>query len=269
MSAIFDSIPWPSSTRNVLDIIDLLKVSHTTKISPLTIFALHFIGLTGRSSAMFIVHSTRKFGAHNPSRAQADSNLIINALEAFENDNHLVIVQPLTAMSPYRTMHEDICSLAKDRRVALILLPFQKHPTVDGRMEDKNVAYRGINLNVLANAPCSMGIFIDRELARALRLGGPNDIVHCRFALLFIGGPDDRKALAYAWRMASHLEISLTVVRFLPGENVVDIEPGLMDEGHKMLSNIADSERKTAINEDCINLFRLETKSAESVNARQ
>ncbi|KAB1221355.1 Cation/H(+) antiporter 15 [Morella rubra] len=199
------------TTRNVSGIIGLLEVSHATKISPLTVFALHLVELTGRSSAMLIVHSTRKSGAHHPGRAQADSNLIISAFEAFESDNHLVTVQPLTAMSPYGTMHEDICSLAEDKRVALILLPFHKHPTVDGRMEDENAVYRGINLNVLANAPCSVGIFIDRELAGALRPGGPNDSVHCRFAMLFFGGPDDREALAYAWRMAGHPGISLTV----------------------------------------------------------
>ncbi|XP_059436457.1 cation/H(+) antiporter 15-like [Corylus avellana] len=234
------------TTANVSGIISLLQVSHATKLSPITIFALHLVELTGRASAMLIVHSRRKSGAHNPSRAQADSNLIINAFEAFERDNHLFTVQPLTAMSLYSTMHEDICSVAQDKRVSLILLPFHKHLTVGGRMEDENVAYRDINLNVLANAPCSVGIFIDRGLAAA-------DInVKRRFCMLFIGGGDDREALAYAWRMAGHPGISLTVVRFLPDEDAI-------------LSLDTTENDKETIDEDYINEFRFKSASEESI----
>jgi hypothetical protein len=255
------------TTSNVSGILSLLEVSHATKLSPITIFALHLVELTGRASAMLIVHSRRKSAAQNPSRAQADSNLIINAFEAFEKDNHLVTVQPLTAMSLYGTMHEDICSLAQDKRVALILLPFHKHSTVDGRMEDENAAYRDINLNVLANAPCSVGIFIDRGLAAAVRPGGPSDnIVKFRFAMIFIGGPDDREALAYAWRMVGHPGISLSVVRFLPGEDAMNLELENDVESHGMSPAIANNERQTAIDdEDYINEFRLKSANHDSI----
>ncbi|KAG6695963.1 hypothetical protein I3843_09G121700 [Carya illinoinensis] len=254
------------TTRNVSGIISLLEVSHPTRLSPMTVFALHLVELTGRSSAMLIVHSTRRSAAHNPSRAQADSNLIINAFEAFENDNHLVTVQPLTAMSPYGTMHEDICSLAEDKRVALILLPFHKHLTVDGRMEDENADYRAINLNVLANAPCSVGLFVDRGLAGAVRACGPNDIVMCHFAMLFIGGPDDREALAYACRMVGDPRISLTVVRFLPGKEVVEMESAKnIIEVEEMLSDKQNNKRQNEIDENYINEFRLNTVDNESV----
>ena len=253
------------TTSTVSGMISLLEVSHATKQSPMTIFALHLVELTGRASAMLIVHSTRKSGAHNPSRAQADSNVIINAFESFEQDKHFITVQPLTAMSPYGTMHEDICGLAEDKRVALILIPFHRQSTVDGRMGEENAAYKGINLNVLANAPCSVGIFIDRGLAVAVRPNGPIDIVKCRFAMLFIGGPDDREALTYALRMARHPGISLTVVRFLPGEDTVDIDPANMDEDHGILSDIADNERQMAVDDDFINVFRMKSVEDESI----
>lgn len=168
-------------------------------------------------------------------------------------------------MSPYGTMHEDICGLAEDKRVALILIPFHRQSTVDGRMGEENAAYKGINLNVLANAPCSVGIFIDRGLAVAVRPNGPIDIVKCRFAMLFIGGPDDREALTYALRMARHPGISLTVVRFLPGEDTVDIDPANMDEDHGILSDIADNERQMAVDDDFINVFRMKSVEDESI----
>lgn len=173
-------------------------------------------------------------------------------------------------MSPYDTMHEDICSLAEDKRAALILLPFHKHLTVDGQMEDENVDYRALNVSVLANAPCSVGLFIDRGLAGALRSsnGGPNDhVVVCRFAMLFIGGPDDREALAYACRMAGHPRISLTVVRFLPSKEVVEMESAInvSTEVEEMLSAKHNNERQTSIDEHYINEFRLNTVDNESV----
>lgn len=65
-------------------------------------------------------------------------------------------------MSSYDTMHEDICSIAEDKRVNLVLLPFHKRQTIHNNMEHSNPSYKDVNDNVLANAPCSVAIFIDR-----------------------------------------------------------------------------------------------------------
>ena len=39
---------------------------------------------------------------------------------------------------------------------------------------------------------------------------------------MFFGGADDREALSYAWRMSEHPGISLTVMRFIAGDNAID-----------------------------------------------
>ncbi|KAJ8526788.1 hypothetical protein K7X08_029265 [Anisodus acutangulus] len=101
-------------------------------------------------------------------RTQAQSDHIINAFENFKKNVGCVYVQPLTAISPNYTMHEDICVLAEDKRVALIIIPFHKQQTVDGGMEATNPAFRTINQNLLANAPCSVGILVDRGLKTAI-----------------------------------------------------------------------------------------------------
>lgn len=151
-------------------------------------------------------------GPRNPSYTEAQTEHIISAFDNYELRCDGVTVQALTARSAYNTMDEDICSIAKDKRTSFIILPFHKQQTSDGEMEDINPAIRSVNENVMANAPCSVGILIDRGLTES---GGfPRRIV-----MLYMGGPDDREALAYAWRMSEHEDIDLNVVRLIQGKD--------------------------------------------------
>lgn len=260
------------ATRNIPSIINLLEASNGNPRSPICIFVLHLVELTGRASAMLIVHSTNKAGATPSSLGstasanhpnQSHSDQIVSSFEKYEQEsNGTVSVQPLTASSPYATMHEDICSLAEDKRVAIVILPFHKHQTIDGNMEDSNAAFRGVNQNVLVNAPCSVGILVDRGLG-----GVSSDNFICRIAMLYIGGPDDREALYYAWRMSGRPGIQLTVVRFVPGQNVVEVEPvDVPNESQGgILTLITDYETEKNLDEEFINDFRLKTVSDEQV----
>ncbi|XAR70445.1 hypothetical protein NMG60_11027295 [Bertholletia excelsa] len=257
--------------RNVPTIINLLEASHPTKKSPICTYVLHLVELTGRASAMLIVHSARKSGGPALNRTQAQSDHIIHAFENFEQHMPFVSVQPLTAISPYSTMHEDIRSVAEDKRVAFIIIPFHKQQTVDGGMEATNPAFRTVNQNVLANAPCSVGILVDRGLTGSTRLAATQVTHH--IVVLFFGGPDDREALAYGWRMSGHQGTSLLVLRFIPGEDVMDPNPGpiqgedsvRLGSEPKALTVTTDSRKERQLDEDYINEFRARTASDESV----
>ncbi|OIT02413.1 PREDICTED: cation/H(+) antiporter 15-like [Nicotiana attenuata] len=253
--------------RNVPTIINLLEASYPTKKSPIGIYVLHLVELTGRSSAMLIVHNTRKSGRPALNRTQAQSDHIINAFENFEQHVGCVSVQPLTAISPYSTMHEDICTVAEDKRVALLIVPFHKQQTVDGGMEVTNPAFRTINQNVLANAPCSVGILVDRGLSGSTRLAA-NQVSH-HVAVLFFGGPDDREALSYGLRMREHPGINLTVMRFLPGESAIEAtrsdsrKSSMNDPG--VLTVVTDDDREKQLDEDYVSEFRARTANDDSV----
>ncbi|CAL4901343.1 unnamed protein product [Urochloa decumbens] len=196
------------TTRNVPSIISLLELSNPTKRSPIFIYALHLVELTGRASNMLAAHHS----ASNQSRSAGSSDHIFNAFESYEESVGGVSIQALTAVSPYQTMHEDVSVLAEDKHVSLIVLPFHKQQTVDGGMEPINASLRGFNESILASAPCSVGILVDRGLsAAAARMAAVHHV-----ALLFFGGPDDREGLAYAWRMVEHPGVCLTIVRFIP-----------------------------------------------------
>ncbi|KAI7979459.1 Cation/H(+) antiporter 15 [Camellia lanceoleosa] len=231
--------------RNVPTILKLLEASHPTKNSPFCIYVLHLVELTGRASAMLIVHSTQGSGSPALNRTQAQSNQIINAFENFKQRVTCVSVNPLTAISPYTTMHEDICNLAEDKHVAFIIIPFHKQQTVDGGMQVANAAFRSINQNVLANAPCSVGILVDRGLTGSTRLGASNQVSH-QVDVLFFGGADDRVALSYAWRMSEHHGISLTVMQFIAGDNAIDptrVETSAEPSSPTTLTMVTDSDR--------------------------
>ncbi|PKA51828.1 Cation/H(+) antiporter 15 [Apostasia shenzhenica] len=181
--------------RHVSPILSLLSLSNPNKRAPIFLYALHLFELTGRSSALI---------AAAPAAPAAPN---------FISDDHApagVSVYPLTAVSPYDSMHVDVCRLAEEKRAAVILLPFHKHLTVDRDMEPEKPGIRNLNVNVLASAPCSVALLVDRGLS-AVDTRSAHHV-----ALLFFGGPHDREALAFAWRMADNPSTTVAVLRFLP-----------------------------------------------------
>lgn len=92
-----------------------------------------------------------------------------------------------------------------------------------------DIEFGGVNQKVLEMAPCSVGLLVDRGLRihslsfidLSFSCNKPN-YEQIQIIMIFIGGPDDREALTYAWRMAGHQSVNLTVIQFLEGENVMD-----------------------------------------------
>ena len=263
--AEFRVVACVHSTRNVYGIIHLLGASNPTKQSPLLVFAIHLVELTGRATAMMIVHGQCKASS---AKAKVQTDHIINAFDKFENQNNSVTVHSLTAVSPYATMHDDICGIAAEKRVHLIIVPFHKQPTLDGGLEDGNPSLGLVNNSVMTNAPCSVAVLVDRGLsATNLTDSNRSNRTQQRFALFFIGGPDDREALAYAKRMSEHPGILITVVRFIPGEEVKEMSimdfPG--EENVEILTALAREKKEKVIDNDYIDDFRLQILSNQSI----
>ncbi|XP_028087155.1 cation/H(+) antiporter 15-like [Camellia sinensis] len=251
--------------RNVPTIINLLEASHPTKKSPITIFSLHLVELTGHASATLITHNSKKVETVSLNRRQAQSDNIIHAFESFGHHTNSVYVQSFTAIFPYSTMHEEICNLAEDNRAAFIIIPFHKQQMVDGGMETPNSKFQMVNRNVLANSPCSVGILIDRGLCGSTRLLSGR--VSHNIAMLFFGGPDDREALSFAVRMSEHPRNSLIVIRFLPGLEAVNttMDPSHDDIiNHGILSLQIDKEKDKQLDDDYIKEFIMLKQNDES-----
>ncbi|KAE8709072.1 Detected protein of unknown function [Hibiscus syriacus] len=234
---------------NVPGILKLLDATHDSRRNHLSVFTLHLVELPGRPATMLIVHDshTPRFedsanDDHDYDSSETDQ--IVTAFTEFESKTRNVRIQSLTTVSPFMAMHGDICSLAEDKHVAFLILPFHKRATKGGSVQDAISSFRSINQNLLLNAPCSVGIFIDRELEEA-KVSNIEDGIH-DIAMLFLGGADDCEALAYAWRMSRKPGVSLTVIRIFE-------------------SDLVDSQKPNDIDDDYINEFRLQTANEELI----
>ncbi|WOK95324.1 cation/H(+) antiporter 15-like [Canna indica] len=197
---------------NVNPILALLRTSGPTTSSPICLYLLHLIQLVGRADSVILPH---KYKSRTSSTdAPSNSDLIVNAFRRLFEQQYpdgYVSVLPFVCICPYTTMHDDICSLALDKKATLAILPFHKYFEANGTISNSNLAAKVVNVKVLRYAPCSVGILIDNGLS------GAGSLLQ-RVAVYFFGGPDDREALAYAVRMADYTNIELTVVWFLPPE---------------------------------------------------
>ncbi|VFQ72802.1 unnamed protein product [Cuscuta campestris] len=191
----------------------LLDSSFPSKESPLSVYALHMVELVGQATPLLIDH---QLGQKHSSRvSNSRSQKIVDMFQSFELQHaESATVQFFTAISMPRFMHHDICSLAFDKLVSFIILPFQRKWNNQGRMISDNPVVRTINTNVLDMAPCSVGILIDRHKIRK-QVGTVGSAY--RVAVVFMGGPDDREALSYGKRMCGSPDggVQLTVFRFV------------------------------------------------------
>uniref|UniRef100_A0A7N0T766 Uncharacterized protein n=1 Tax=Kalanchoe fedtschenkoi TaxID=63787 RepID=A0A7N0T766_KALFE len=209
--------------ENVPAAINLLD---TFNLAPLMVIILHLVELIGRSSPVLITHDPAKY--KRLSDETDPSEKIVRAFLNYARTScRQIYIQAYTSISPHKTMHDDVCSLALNK-ATLIVVPF--HRTCDGmgRSLSSRDNMRAVNRNVLDKAPCSVAILVDRGMLTSSRALLENWTCY-RVAVLFLGGADDREALAIGARMAAHPSISLTLIRLVDGSS---LGPGghLLDE---------------------------------------
>ncbi|KAG6467847.1 hypothetical protein ZIOFF_072411 [Zingiber officinale] len=192
---------------NVNPILSLLEAAGPSSHSPICVYLLHLIQLIGRADAILIHYKLHS------SAPISDSDHIVNAFKLFEKqfDRGCIWVLPYICISPYNSMHDDVCSLALDKNTTIVILPFHKQAIPSGNfISGGGHAMQAFTVNVLQYAPCSVGILVNSFLEG----GGPLQLR--RVAVYFFGGADDREALALGARLAGNCAVGLTVVRFLP-----------------------------------------------------
>ncbi|WRX33051.1 Cation/H+ exchanger - like 10 [Theobroma cacao] len=191
-------------------IINLLELSNPTAKSPICFYVVHLLELIGRSAPLLITHRP---GRRHPAQLQGSEHMI-NAFRLYEQGNEgSVVVNLFTAVSPYVTMHDEICSLALEKRVSMVIIPFHKQWSTSTEIEELPKPIRSVNQQILQNAPCSVGILVDRGTLTGTSSMSSKTIYS--IGMIFMEGPDDREALAYVMRMGEHPNISITVTRLV------------------------------------------------------
>ncbi|XP_022751631.1 cation/H(+) antiporter 4-like [Durio zibethinus] len=195
---------------NVNSIINMFNASCPTRESPITLDVLHLVKLSGRATPLFVTHQKH---TKTLSKISYSENVVL-AFNQFERDNwEAVTVNVFTAVSPPNLMYEDICNLAMDKFTSFIILPFHRRWYIDGSIESEDQTVRSLNCSILERAPCSVGILVEgRRHLKRFNSKVSSDSSSYNIAVIFLGGKDDREALALAKRLSHDKSVSLTVI---------------------------------------------------------
>ncbi|KAH7864965.1 hypothetical protein Vadar_000445 [Vaccinium darrowii] len=259
---------------NIPSLVNLIESTRSTTNSHLKLYLMHLVELTERSSSIVMVLRARKNGFPFINRHRNRGELHDRVAVAFQAYSQLgrVTVRPTTAISSLSTMYKDICHVAVDKRVDVIILPFHKQwRKLDGNDGDEvveeeveNVAHewRAVNQRVLKEAPCSVAVLVDRGFGRD-QTTGPTATVAQRVCILFFGGPNDREALGLGGRMAEHPAVKVTVLRFVGEERLegsgVALQPPLnkgSGTSYSFSSPDMDHETEKILDEKATTEFR-------------
>jgi hypothetical protein len=158
----------------------------------------------------------------------------------------------------------------EDVRAGVLLVPYHKDQHYDGKMICRLEDRRQFNREVLERAPCTAGILADRpfrsggttfqlpaKISPSNKEAAGNQGNETRVAAVFLGGPDDREAVALACRLARNNSVRLTLMHFVlrgAHDRVVatarpDIEVVVHDD-HDVSVGAADPD------DECMSAFR-------------
>lgn len=191
---------------DVPSLLSLLNISHPTPHRPICLYLLQLLDLVGRGAPIFMPYKASSSKKKNPnSILDHMMKAIHNQLDNDTDGNTNILVQPFVSVSPHKTMHQDICSLAHDKFVSLLIMPFNYAHHDSTRLVAKNV---------LREAPCSVGLLVDSfSFCRVPTVCAPNGLIPYHIGIVFLGGADDREALCYVARMAERPCVRVTALR--------------------------------------------------------
>ncbi|XP_045802232.1 cation/H(+) antiporter 15-like [Trifolium pratense] len=256
--------------RHATGFINILEACNAIQMSSLRIFALQLVEITGTTISLLAAHINTQSCSEALTKSEEDLENITLTFNEYEERNENTRVETLAAVSTYSTIHQDIHTVAQEKQATIILLPFHKDSNIESVLVTTNKAFQNINQNVMRDAPCSVGIFVDRGLGSLFK-------VNLRILVLFIGGPDDREALALAWRMSKHASIQLSVVRLYLFGQAAEVDSSPQEESRGLLSTVLDCEKQRELDDEYVNTFRLKamhskdstTYSDKAVHSRE
>ncbi|KAI3919261.1 hypothetical protein MKW98_030397 [Papaver atlanticum] len=215
--------------QNVPTTINLMEISRGSGSPCISVYLTDLIEINDKHSAVFIPEYEEDdyplpAAAVDANVTMADESVvnmrdqITNMILAYvQKSGGGVNVHRLLAISKFSNMHQDIYNLAEAVQASLIILPYHRNQRKDGKMGNIHHGFRHVNRKVFRHPPCSVAVLVDRGFGKTLAQGSSTSM-KLQVAVLFIGGKDDREALAYAARITQHPGVDLTAVRFLQDE---------------------------------------------------
>ncbi|XP_039042745.1 cation/H(+) antiporter 1-like [Hibiscus syriacus] len=201
----------PRHVSGHVSLISALSGCQTATIKP---YMVHLVELPKKRKSKLMYHQLEEGDQFSDEEEYGGNDIveISDALNSFISETKILVHQS-KIVSPFLTIDQAVREFAKDMRVSIIFLPFHKHQRIDGKMENSMEEIRTINHKVIRDAPCSVGIFVDRGHTGFQQPHGAPSVQN--IATFFFSGSDDREALACSKRMLMHSQVNLTVFRFI------------------------------------------------------
>ncbi|XP_019437573.1 PREDICTED: cation/H(+) antiporter 15-like [Lupinus angustifolius] len=195
---------------SVRGMIALLEACNPILESPICAYVIHLVEIMGQSAPILLpinYKQNKKIMSVN----YPNTNHIMRAFENYSNNaSGPITILPYVNIAHYKHMHEAICNLAQDKIVPLIIIPFHENDHVDlGGHVAKSI--QKLNTRFQSRAVCTVGILVDRDS----KLGGDDSMMIFHVGIFFIGGQDDREALALGIRMANRENVRVSLFRFV------------------------------------------------------
>ncbi|XP_057523263.1 cation/H(+) antiporter 15-like [Amaranthus tricolor] len=191
-------------------IISLLNVSSPSKSHPIDVYVVHLSEFVGQATPILMVHRDHK--------RICDYNgcvHIMTALKSYcEKSEGGINIQLLTMITPFKSIHEGISFLAREKMIPLLIVPYNY--TSQGLALNRNSS-SDLNRKLQLHMPCTIGILVHRD--KASKQWNYKDTFSYRVHVIYFGGEDDREALAYATRMSRHPRVSITLTRVVVKES--------------------------------------------------
>ncbi|KAK4803037.1 hypothetical protein SAY86_001240 [Trapa natans] len=232
--------------HNVASTINIMEISREMADPGIVVYVTDMIEMTDQIAATLVQKDTDN--AKVTDKGVIDMrDQITTAVQAYANENgDGITLRRMLALSTFSLMPRDISNMAEDLLISLIVLPFHKIQRTDGTFDGGHPGFRFVNRKVLRHAPCSVGILVDRGFGLMEKIPGSH--LTLKVAVIFIGGQDDREALAYAGRVARHPGVKLTVIRFL-------VETSTENSSSRRTTDyrysIAEQEQEMKLDDEC------------------
>lgn len=236
--------------QNTAAAINIMEISRGTANPGVVVYVTDMIELTDEIASTLVQGEGVDTVTVTHTGVTQMRDQVTSAVQSYVDENgEGITLRRMLALSTFNSMAQDICILAEELMGALIILPFHKSQRGDGSLSEGQAAFRYVNRKVLRHAPCSVGILVDRGLGSVEKIS--RSYVSQSVAVIFIGGKDDREALAYAGRVARHPGVKLSVIRFLVD---ADAENAARRAGTYRIS-VAEQEEEMRQDDECFAYF--------------
>ncbi|KAL5762692.1 hypothetical protein ACOSP7_018956 [Xanthoceras sorbifolium] len=236
--------------HNLASSINLLEISRGAADPGILVYVTDMIELTDQIAATLVQNEGVETVTVTDNAVMEMRDQITNTVQAYVDESgEGIAVKRMLALSTFSGMSQDICLLAEELMISIIILPFHKRQRKDGTLDGGHPGFRYVNRKMLRNAMCSVGILVDRGFGSIEKISGSH--VSVNVAVIFIGGRDDREALAYSGRAARHPGVRLTVIRFLVEKSSENAQrrPGIYKE------TTAEQEEEMRLDDECFASF--------------